>query len=88
MKAAVMMIEQRRSVRSPKRKRKQKVSTRRRGKVVDMGRREGWGEQKQTAGNDPLTLVPESYVACAELERQCHIELIDIVLCVEQTFEN
>lgn len=52
MKAAVTMIEKRRSVRSPKRKRKQKVNTRRRGKVVDMGRREGWGEQKQTAGND------------------------------------
>lgn len=47
MKAAVTMIEKRRSVRSPKRKRKQKVSTRRRGRVAEMGRREERGEQKQ-----------------------------------------
>ena len=53
-----------------------------------MGSREERGERKQIAGNDPLILVPESYVACAELERQYHIELIDIVLCVEQTFQN
>ena len=60
MKAAVMMIEKRRSVRSPKRKRKQKVSTRRRGRVLEMGRRGGWVEQKQTAEHGPHARVLRS----------------------------
>lgn len=62
MKAVVMMIEKRRSIRSPKRKRKQKVSTRRRGRVVDIGNRAGQVEQKQIGWNDPHILVPEFYV--------------------------
>ena len=62
LKAVVMMIEKRRSIRSPKRKRKQKVSTRKRGRVVDIGSRAGQGEQKQIGWNEPLISVPEFYV--------------------------